>query len=70
MTAATDDAVRLTGRELEIAQLVATGLPNELIAALLHISPRTVQSHLRKMYAKTGSGNRAGLCRWLLVGTV
>jgi len=69
VTAPTQFAVGLTDRELEIARLVGTGLTNEAIARKLSISPRTVQHHLRRTYAKTGSGNREGLCRWLSGGT-
>lgn len=65
MTTPTDGAGRLTDRELEVARLVATGLTNDAIARKLMISPRTVQTHLRKTYAKTGAGNRVGLCLWL-----
>src|SRR5687768_11605898 len=40
-------AEMLTGRELEIAALVALGRPNKQIADKLHISEWTVSTHLR-----------------------
>src|SRR5580658_3161169 len=37
---------RLTGRELEVAQLVAEGLTNQAIASHLSIAPRTAEAHV------------------------
>jgi DNA-binding CsgD family transcriptional regulator len=42
----------LTPTESEIVGLVAHGLSNPEIGERLFISPRTVQSHLRKVYGK------------------
>ncbi len=42
----------LTGRELEVLGLVATGLRNQEVAAALTISPGTVNRHLENMFAK------------------
>ncbi|ESA38289.1 two-component response subfamily [Leptolyngbya sp. Heron Island J] len=54
----------LTGRELEIAILVASGCSNKLIAKKLGISSWTVSSHLRRIYSKLSIENRAALaCR-------
>ena len=44
----------LSPREQEIARLVAQGLPNKAIAAVLDISLWTVSTHLRRVYAKLG----------------
>src|SRR5262245_46428171 len=41
-------AEMLTGREIEIAALVAWGWPNKQIADKLHISEWTVSTHLRR----------------------
>jgi len=53
-------------REQEIARLVAKGHPNKVIAAILDISPWTVCTHLRRMFAKIGVGSRAALVAKLL----
>jgi DNA-binding CsgD family transcriptional regulator len=51
----------LSGREREIAELVARGKSSKLIAAALHISDATVKTHLRHIYVKMGVGSRVGL---------
>lgn len=56
----------LTDRESEIARLVATGLCNASIAVALHIAPRTVENHLRSVYAKAGVSSRTQLVSKLL----
>jgi DNA-binding NarL/FixJ family response regulator len=50
---------RLTGRELEVLQLVAAGLTNAEIAAELRLSPNTVKEHASSMFRKLGARNRA-----------
>jgi len=54
----------LSARELEVAGLVAEGLPNKAIAARLHLSVRTVESHVRHVLAKVGLENRTQLATW------
>jgi DNA-binding CsgD family transcriptional regulator len=56
-------ANRLTPREREIVELVATGATNREIAAHLVLSPRTVDHHLRQVFAKLGISSRAELIR-------
>ncbi len=55
----------LTNRELEIAALVARGLTDREIAVRLVISPRTVDGHLRNVFAKLKISSRAGLAVWV-----
>lgn len=43
-----------TGRELEIAQLMASGRTNKEIGEALLISTRTVERHLSHIFAKLG----------------
>jgi LuxR family maltose regulon positive regulatory protein len=49
----------LTGRELELLQLVADGLSNREIAARLFIALGTVKSHVHNIYGKLDAQNRA-----------
>lgn len=49
----------LTRREQQIAELIDLGLRNSEIAARLHISQRTVEGHIQRLYAKTGRSRRA-----------
>jgi non-specific serine/threonine protein kinase len=56
----------LSARERELVTLVAQGATNAHIAALLHISVRTVSSHLDRIRDKTGARRRADLTRLAL----
>ena len=42
----------LTGRELEVLQMVGQGLTNKEVAQRLYISDRTVQAHLSNIFSK------------------
>ena len=55
----------LTAQEEHIAGLVARGLTNPEIGAALFVSPRTVEWHLRKIFAKLGVSTRRELRRSL-----
>jgi predicted ATPase/DNA-binding CsgD family transcriptional regulator len=54
----------LSTRELEVVRLVADGLANKAIATQLHLSVRTVESHVRHVLAKAGLSNRTQLAKW------
>jgi DNA-binding NarL/FixJ family response regulator len=54
----------LTARELDVVRLVAEGISNKEVAASLHLSERTVESHVRNALAKTGLTNRTQLATW------
>ncbi|MFI6510570.1 response regulator [Streptosporangium sp. NPDC050855] len=49
----------LSGRELEVLELVAAGNTNREVAARLFITEATVKSHLLNIYAKLGVNDRA-----------
>ncbi|MEV1054982.1 AAA family ATPase [Streptomyces sp. NPDC049887] len=51
----------LTAREREIADLVAEGLTSPAIADRLCLSRRTVETHISRIYRKTGVSSRAAL---------
>jgi DNA-binding NarL/FixJ family response regulator/tetratricopeptide (TPR) repeat protein len=56
-----DGVGTLSAREREIAGLVATGRTNREIAADLHLSEKTVENHLSRVFAKLGISSRAAL---------
>jgi DNA-binding CsgD family transcriptional regulator len=49
----------LTQREAEILGLIALGLTNPEIAQRLFLSSHTVKTHINRIFAKTGSRDRA-----------
>ena len=51
----------LSGRESEIARLVAEGRANKQVAAALHLSEKTVENALTRIYAKVGVHSRTQL---------
>ena len=57
------DAPTLTPQELQVATLVAQGLPNREVAWQLFVSPRTVDFHLRNVFTKLGISSRGELIR-------
>jgi DNA-binding CsgD family transcriptional regulator len=52
---------RLTTREREVAHMVAMGLTNMSIATKLDLSPWTVATHLRRIFAKLNVPTRAAM---------
>lgn len=53
--------VELTPQEEAVAALVSRGLSNREVAAELYVSPKTVQYHLTRIYAKLGIRSRSEL---------
>jgi DNA-binding CsgD family transcriptional regulator len=51
----------LTAQETAVVDLVARGLSNKDAAAELHVSPKTVQYHLTRIFTKLGVRSRAEL---------
>ncbi|MEL7086007.1 MAG: LuxR C-terminal-related transcriptional regulator [Cyanobacteria bacterium P01_A01_bin.3] len=56
----------LSDRELQVVELIATGLTNQDIAKQLAISKRTVDNHISNILEKTRTANRVALVRWAL----
>jgi DNA-binding CsgD family transcriptional regulator len=51
----------LTSRERQVAELAAVGVRSREIADRLYLSPRTVENHLQRVYAKLGVNGRVEL---------
>lgn len=62
-TRASKKTGRLTSREAEVLQLIAEGMANKQIAALLGISIKTVEKHRQQVMNKLGIHEVAGLTR-------
>lgn len=69
-----DDAIRqiepnvpkLSPREAEILQLIAKEYTSEKIGEKLFISPRTVETHRKNIFTKTGTKSIVGLIRYAI----
>jgi len=51
----------LTPQEIQVAKFVSQGLSNREVGAQLFLSPRTVDFHLRNVFAKMGISSRTEL---------
>ncbi|MEU7854746.1 LuxR C-terminal-related transcriptional regulator [Nonomuraea sp. NPDC049141] len=56
----------LTPREADVAELVADGLTNRLIAQRLLVARRTVDSHMENIFAKLGFSGRGQVAAWVM----
>jgi DNA-binding CsgD family transcriptional regulator len=54
-------ALGVTGRELDVLRLVAAGRSTREIGASLHLSTKTVERHLSRLFDRTGVRNRGAL---------
>lgn len=63
---AADALAQLTEREREVAYAVADGLTSAKIAKQLFISPRTVTTHLDRIYVRLDLPSRAALTRLVI----
>ena len=55
----------LTGRELEVAGLIAEGLTNQAIARRLSVAPRTAEAHVENIRRKLQVRSRAQIAAWV-----
>jgi DNA-binding NarL/FixJ family response regulator len=60
------DDRHLSARELEVAETVALGLTNKEVGDALSISVRTVENHMRSIFAKLEINTRTRLAARLL----
>jgi DNA-binding CsgD family transcriptional regulator len=58
-------SVALTPRESEVAELVALGLSNAVIAKRLSLSERTVENHVSRILIKLDLPSRTALAVWV-----
>jgi pimeloyl-ACP methyl ester carboxylesterase/DNA-binding CsgD family transcriptional regulator len=56
---------RLTGRELQVAGLIADGLTNHAIASRLGVAPRTAEAHVENIRRKLEVRSRAQIAAWV-----
>ena len=63
-TAGSREADDLTPREAEVLRLIAAGRSNREIARSLFVSEATVKTHVNRIFAKTGSRDRAQAIRY------
>jgi pimeloyl-ACP methyl ester carboxylesterase/DNA-binding CsgD family transcriptional regulator len=59
----------LTTRQREVAALVSEGLPNREIAARLHITERSAESHVERIRTRMGFRSRAQIAAWFVANS-
>jgi DNA-binding CsgD family transcriptional regulator len=70
-TAPRPELPSLSARECEIARMIAKGYTNKTIALVLEISSWTVDTHIRRIFAKLGVRSRSAMvARLAAVGVV
>jgi DNA-binding NarL/FixJ family response regulator len=57
---------KLSNREYEIVQLIASGLSNKEVASQLSLSPKTISSHRTRILEKLGVNNIPELMQYLI----
>jgi two-component system response regulator NreC len=62
----TGDKVKLTDREREVLQLIAEGKTSKQIALILHVSPKTIETHRRKLLDKIEVSGVAELTKYAI----
>lgn len=58
------DAIHLTGREIEIIRCIEKEMSNKEISETLFISERTVETHRKNIFRKTGANGVIGLIKY------
>lgn len=58
------EAAHLTHREIEVISLIEKDLTNKQIADTLNIAVRTVETHRKNIFRKTGTNNLLSLVKW------
>jgi DNA-binding CsgD family transcriptional regulator len=64
--AATTETTPLSAKELQVALMVARGATNREVATALFLSPKTIEAHLSRVYAKLGVRSRTELAAKLM----
>ena len=59
----TPGSALLSKRELEVAELITDRMTNQEIAEKLFLSKKTVESHIRNVFAKLGASSRVEVAR-------
>ncbi|MGB0935248.1 MAG: response regulator transcription factor, partial [Alphaproteobacteria bacterium] len=55
------DKIVLTSREADVLSCLTKDRSTKIIAYMLNISPRTVETHIQNLFLKTGAGSRDAL---------